>query len=70
MSTIVRVKPAGHNLVRNPDAAMRHLDPAGEPVELNKYWRDRIKDGDVKVLKDSDVAVTETPAAESAKEKK
>lgn len=44
---IVRLKPAGQNLVRNPDAAMRHLDPAGEPVVMSKYWRDRVKDGDV-----------------------
>lgn len=47
MAEIIRVKPAGHNLVRNPDAAMRHLDPAGEPVEMSTYWRRRIKDGDV-----------------------
>lgn len=61
MSKIVRVKPAGHNLVRNPDAAMRHLDPAGEVIELNGYWRNRIKDGDVVIV---DVPPADVPAKE------
>lgn len=47
MSERVLLKPAGKNLVRNPDAGMRHLDPNGEPVELNKYWRRRLVEGDV-----------------------
>lgn len=50
MTKPIRVKPAGRNLVRNPDAAMRHLDPAGELVESSTYWRNRIKDGDVEVV--------------------
>ena len=54
MSTTVRIKPAGHNMVRNPDAAMRHLDPAGELVEMNSYWHRRITDGDVKVIDESE----------------
>lgn len=47
MSEIIRIKPAGANLVRNPDAGMRHVRPEGERVQLSKYWRDRLRDGDV-----------------------
>lgn len=59
MTEIVRVKPAGHNMVRNPDAAMRHLDPAGEPVELNAYWHRRIEAGEVTLVKDTAPAKVE-----------
>ena len=47
MSDQQRVKPAGKNLVRNPDAAMRHLDPAGETVVMSTYWRRLIKSGEI-----------------------
>lgn len=52
MSEIVKLKPAGKNLVRNPDTN-GHLDAGGEPIALTSYWRRRIKDGDVKVIEDA-----------------
>lgn len=39
------LKPAADLKVRKPDG--RHLNPEGEPVELNSYWLRRIDDGDV-----------------------
>lgn len=57
MSEPVKIKPAGHNLVRNPDTG-GHLDKAGEPIVLNAYWRRRISDGDVVVVKPSEAKET------------
>lgn len=57
MSEIVKLKPAGKNLVRNPDTN-GHLEVQGEPIALTSYWRRRIKDGDVK-------QIDEEPAKES-----
>lgn len=51
MSEPVRIKPAGKNLVRNPDT-FGHLDKSGELVTLTPYWRRRIKDGDVKLVEE------------------
>lgn len=53
MSKPVVIKPAGRNLVRNPDTN-RHLDKTGEPIILNSYWRRRIADGDVVEVKQAD----------------
>ena len=50
MSEPVVIKPAGKNLVRNPDTG-GHLGKDGENVVLTSYWRRRIKDGDVTVVK-------------------
>ena len=50
MSDTVVLKPAGHNLVRNPDTG-GHIDKSGQPIVLNSYWRRRIKDGDVTEVK-------------------
>jgi len=55
MTEIQRLKPAGKNLVRNPDAGMRHLTAEGEPVEMNAYWRKRLTDGDVVKVDDKPV---------------
>jgi hypothetical protein len=55
MSRIVKIKPAGHNMVRNPDAQMRHLDPAGEPVEMNAYWLRRLAAEEIEVVEDAPV---------------
>jgi len=70
MTEIVRIKPAGHNMVRNPDAGMRHIDPAGESVEMSMHWHRRLAAGEIEIVPEvSDVA---EPAAVSAvvKEKK
>lgn len=61
MSEIVKIKPAGHRMVRNPDAGMMHLDPAGEHVEMNQYWHRRIVDGDVKVVDETPPAAVKEP---------
>lgn len=45
------LKPAGHNLVRNPDTG-GHLDKAGQLIVLNSYWTRRISDGDVKLVEE------------------
>jgi hypothetical protein len=47
MNEPVILKPAGKNLVRNPDTG-GHLSATGEPIVMTAYWRRRIKDGDVK----------------------
>ena len=44
---IVIVKPAAGLKIRMPERQMRHLSEVGEPVEMNEYWRRRLKDGDV-----------------------
>lgn len=49
MSEPVMIKPAGHNLVRNPDTG-GHLGKDGQAIVLNAYWRRRISDGDVKLV--------------------
>lgn len=49
MTETVKLKPAGKNLVRNPDTG-GHLDSNGEMIVLTSYWRRRIKDNDVKVV--------------------
>lgn len=49
MSEPVILKPAGKNLVRNPDTG-GHLQANGEPIVMNAYWHRRIKDGDVKAV--------------------
>jgi len=59
MSGTIKIKPAGHNMVRNPDAAMRHLDPAGETVELNTYWLRRLAAEEVVEVKAELVAAEE-----------
>jgi len=51
MSNQVRVKPAGHNLVRNPDTK-QHIGKDGETVVLDQYYRRRIKDGDLKIVEE------------------
>jgi hypothetical protein len=61
MSGTIKIKPAGHNMVRNPDAGLRHLDPAGEVVELNTYWLRRLAAEEVVEVKEP-VANTETPS--------
>lgn len=53
MSGKIKIKPAGHNMVRNPDAGLRHLDPAGEVVELNSYWLRRLADSEVVEVEDT-----------------
>ncbi|MFC0710752.1 DUF2635 domain-containing protein [Azorhizophilus paspali] len=40
------LKPADGRLVRHP-ADYRPLAAEGEPVELNSYWRRKLKAGDV-----------------------
>jgi hypothetical protein len=64
MTKIVRVKPAGHNMVRNPDAALRHVDPAGESVEWNAYWARRLEAKEIEIVED------EAPAPKGTQEKK
>jgi hypothetical protein len=62
MTERIRIKPAGANLVRNPDNGNRHLQSDGETLVITPYWRRRIADGDVVVEK-------QTPAM-PAKERK
>lgn len=57
MSKTVMLKPAGHNLVRNPDTG-GHLDKAGQLIVLNSYWNRRISDGDVAVVEAKDIKET------------
>lgn len=64
MSEIVKIKPAGHNMVRNPDAGMRHLDPAGEPVEMNSHWHRRLAAGEIEIVKPEVAAPVEAPVKE------
>lgn len=54
MSKPVRIKPAGHNMVRNPDAQMRHLDPAGELVDMNSHWLRRLEAGEIEIVEDDE----------------
>lgn len=41
------LKPAEGRLVRHPGDDKRPLDPQGEVVEMNSYWRRKLKAGDV-----------------------
>jgi len=51
MTELIKIKPAGKNLLRNPDT-MAHILPGGEHVERNSYWLRRIADGDAVEVKD------------------
>lgn len=53
MSETVRIKPAGKNLLRNPDG-MGLIPSEGQTIVLNSYWRRRISDGDAVVIEDAD----------------
>lgn len=57
----IRLKPAGKNLVRNPDTG-GHLDKAGELVLPNQWWLRRLADGDVVEVKEA----AEAPADEAS----
>ncbi len=46
MPEIKHLVPAAGITVIRPDT-LRMLPPKGEPVEMNSYWRRRLKDGDV-----------------------
>lgn len=41
------LKPAEGRLVRHPGEDKRPLDPLGEVIEMNSYWRRKLKAGDV-----------------------
>lgn len=45
MSNIKNLIPADGIKVRKPDG--KHLDPAGESVEMSSYWLRRLAAGDV-----------------------
>lgn len=51
MDTIF-VKPKSADiLVPNPDKKMKPISTDGETVPHNRYWKRRIKDGDVTIAK-------------------
>lgn len=47
MSEQRTLKPAEGRLVRHPGDDKRPLDPQGEVVEFNSYWRRKLSAGDV-----------------------
>lgn len=47
MSDIRELKPVDGALVRRPDT-QAPLAAEGEPVEMNSYWRRKLRDGDVR----------------------
>jgi hypothetical protein len=47
MSEQRTLKPVEGRLVRHPGDDKRPLDPLGEPVEFNSYWRRKLNAGDV-----------------------
>lgn len=48
-SPLVPIKPSAGLRVRKPNGQL--LDPAGEAVEWNSYWRRRELDGDIERVK-------------------
>lgn len=51
MSTQRKLKAVAGRQVRHPDDG-RLLDPDGELVEMNSYWRRRVNAGDVVEVKE------------------
>jgi hypothetical protein len=47
MSEQRTLRPASGRLVRHPGEDKRPLDPNGELVEFNSYWRRKMSAGDV-----------------------
>jgi hypothetical protein len=47
----MQLRPAGGLNVRKPAAPFPHLAAGGEEVELDTYWRRRLRAGDVVEIK-------------------
>ncbi len=55
------LKPRDGLKVRKPSGPL--LDPEGEPVLMDTYWRRRLRDGDVEIVPPATSKKTKEPKA-------